>query len=200
MNDESQIPSLDQNYWQARYDDQSTGWDRGSFHPSLMVWKHTGLKADHSIIVPGCGRGHEVLEFAKQGLHVTAIDYAPSALAFLEGQLSEQKLSAKVVNGDLFEYAPPTPVDAVYEQTCLCAIAPSDRYAQLLKSWLKPDGQLYVLFAQTARKIGPPFHCDVQEMHDLFPNQDWKWSEKPLNAYPHPSGEISELGTVLFRK
>jgi len=188
------------NHWEQRYQDGETGWDRGAASPALQQWlAQDALKAGR-ILIPGCGRGHEVVELAGHGFDVTAVDIAPSACTHLNFELAEHACSAHVVCSDLFTFKSATAFDAIYEQTCLCAILPEQRqaYEQCLHHWLKPGGQLFALFMQTGAEGGPPFHCDVLAMHRLFPDTRWKWPDHEPLFIPHKNGRF-ELGYRLIR-
>ncbi len=189
------------NDWEARYRAGETGWDRGGPSPALDVFLARGLEPCR-ILIPGCGRGHEVVALARRGFDVTAIDIAPSAIRHLRRVLDDAGLVAEIVLGDLFDFAPQAPFDAIYEQTCLCAIRPEQRadYERRLYDWLKPGGRLYALFMQTGAEGGPPFHCDLLAMRRLFADDRWQWpdAEPPVLA-PHRGGRF-ELGYVLVRR
>ena len=189
------------NQWESRYQSGETGWDRGASSPSLNAWlKSDGLKPGSRILVPGCGRGHEVVHLAEMDFEVSCIDIAPSAVTHLKQTLVTKGLSADVMQADLFQFQPTHPFDAIYEQTCLCAIQPEQReaYASLLHSWIKPGGTLFALFMQTGAEDGPPFHCDLLAMHRLFPDSRWQWpTEEPVFT-PHRNGRF-ELGYQLKR-
>ncbi|MDX8406848.1 MAG: methyltransferase domain-containing protein [Mariprofundaceae bacterium] len=189
------------NDWEQRYQKGETGWDRGASSPAIEHWLSAVLQAPARILIPGCGRGHEVLALAAQGFDVTAIDIAPSAVTHLKQQLAQAQLQAEVILGDLFNYAPETPFDVVYEQTCLCAIRPEQRaaYEKQLYGWLKPGGRLLALFMQTGAEGGPPFHCDVQDMRELFPASRWQWPQAEAQKVPHHNGRF-ELGYTLMRR
>ena len=55
--------------------------------------------------------------------------------------LAQRGLQADVVQADVLQWSPAAPVDAVYEQTCLCALHPDHwtAYAAQLQAWVKPD-------------------------------------------------------------
>jgi hypothetical protein len=72
--------TLNRCYWQARYDQGQTGWDRGGASPTLLRWLAAGDLRPCRILVPGCGRGHEVVALAKAGFDVTGVDFAPAAV------------------------------------------------------------------------------------------------------------------------
>ena len=190
------------NDWESRYQSGETGWDRGASSPALSVWlEKSGLRSGCRMLVPGCGRGHEVVHLAELGFEVTGIDIAPSAVTHLKQALNTKGLSAKVMQADLFQYRPDSPFDAIYEQTCLCAIQPEQReqYEALLYDWLKPGGSLYALFMQTAADGGPPFHCDLLSMRHLFPDTRWEWPVTEPVFAPHRNGRF-ELGYQLTRR
>jgi hypothetical protein len=48
-------------------------------------------------------------------------------------------------------WCPEQPFDAIYEQTCLCALHPDHwaAYARQLHAWLRPAGTLWAMFMQT---------------------------------------------------
>jgi len=187
----------DKAFWEGKYKNSETGWDRGDASPALTNWLET-LKPCR-ILVPGCGRGHEVIELARRGFDVTAVDIATPAIDHMQAMLEKEKLTATLIHGDLFELEL-APFDAVYEQTCLCAIQPTQwiEYEQWLHNHLKPGGQLLALFMQTGQEGGPPFHCDLSEMRPLFNASRWQWPESDGDSVPHPSGR-HELAHLLTR-
>jgi len=187
--------------WESRYQSGETGWDRGASSPSLSAWlSNDGIAHGSRILVPGCGRGHEVVHLAELGFDVAGIDIAPSAVTHLQQVLMDKGLKAKVLHADLFEFRPETPFDAVYEQTCLCAIQPAQReaYEALLHDWIRPGGTLFALFMQTGAEGGPPFHCDLLAMRRLFPESRWAWPVTEPVFTPHRNGRF-ELGYQLIR-
>ena len=111
--------------WQERYDKSMTGWDRGQPSPMLFQWMKAGDLQPCEILVPGCGRGHEVIALAEAGFAVTAVDFADTAVKALSQQLGQRGLRANVIQSDIFAYCQSHSFDAIYEQTSLCAIHPS---------------------------------------------------------------------------
>ena len=97
-------------------------------------------------------------------------------------------------------YAAANPFDAIYEQTCLCAIAPKDwaAYEQRLHVSLRTAGKLYALFMQTDAPAGPPFHCDLDAMKELFHDSRWLWTDEQFTV-DHPTG-MKEIAVVLTKK
>ncbi|PCI41694.1 MAG: thiopurine S-methyltransferase [Proteobacteria bacterium] len=186
--------------WEDLYQQGDTGWDRGMISPALQHWFDTNeLKAGQRVLIPGCGRGYEVIALAKRGFEVTALDLAPSAIDAVKQGLQEAGLSATLVCSDLFDYQPKQGFDVIYEQTCLCALPVERRedYEQCLFSWLKRDGILCFSMMQTGEQGGPPFHCDWLDMKVLFSEKRWQWPGEPPIFIPRPSGLRFELGFML---
>ena len=199
MNTVPERPDLSASGWQRRYDNQQTGWDRGEPSPALLEWLESGELCAGRVLVPGCGRGHEVIELVRRGFDVTAIDFAKSATQTLAKRLIEQDLVADVLRESVLHYAADEPFDAIYEQTCLCAIDPKhwSAYERRLHSWLKRDGRLLALFMQTDASDGPPFHCDLDAMRSLFTSESWRWSDEHFQVN-HPTG-MKEIAVILTK-
>jgi SAM-dependent methyltransferase len=196
-------------FWQQRFETGLVPWDRGQPSPQLAAWLGEGvLGAGEKVVVPGCGAGHEVAALAVAGCTVTALDYASAAVELTRQRLREAGQQAEVHRADVLQWQPALPCDAVYEQTCLCALHPDDwtRYAAQLHAWIRPAGRLCALFMQVRRESasqgvieGPPYHCDINAMRALFPSSGWDWPGAPYPAVAHPQGWV-ELAVVLARR
>lgn len=197
-------------FWQERFASGTIPWDRGEPNPQLAQWLADGTFAPGSrVIVPGCGQGWEVAALAAAGLDVTGIDFTPGALAMCQQLLKRDGTQARLVDADVLHWLPDAPVDAVFEQTCLCALYPDfwTRYAAQLHAWLKPGGQLLALFMQAPRPEselgfieGPPYHCDISAMRALFPAMLWDWPKPPYPRVDNTRIERTELAVTLTRK
>lgn len=195
-------------FWQARFDAGTIPWDRGAASPQLVQWLEAGAVAPGStVLVPGCGSGWEVAALAAAGADVTGIDYTAAAVARTRALIAAQHLRADVQEADVLHWSPAAPVDAIYEQTCLCALHPDHwtAYAAQLHTWLRPGGRLLALFMQMQAPgaadgfvTGPPYHCDNHALRALFPAPQWTWPKPPYARVPHPNG-AAELAVVLVR-
>ena len=190
--------------WEALYQEGDTGWDRGEVSPALYQYLEAGaFDGVKSVLIPGCGRGYEVVELAKRGFDVMALDLAPSAITYLKQALKQSDVQASTACVNIFEYSNEQAFDVIYEQTCLCAIEPSERqaYADRVHDWLKPQGKLLLNMMQTGEAGGPPFHCDFMDIKQLFPDKKWLWQTYPpfLTARGQKSPRF-ELGYILCRK
>lgn len=183
--------------WESRYQAGRTGWERPGLHPALTAWRESGELVPCRILIPGAGRSPEPLALADAGFAVTVLDVAPSAAA-----VQRQRLGSRgaVVQSDLFAWEPSTPFDAVYDQTCLCALPPErvPEYEQRLARWVRPDGSLFVLLMQTGEPGGPPFDCPIPEMQRLFAAERWVWPDTLPARIAHPS--LREEQPVRLRR
>jgi len=190
--------------WEVLYQEQDTGWDRGEVSPALHSFINKGgFKNAKTVLIPGCGRGYEVVELARHGFEVTALDLAPSAIEQLNQELKQAGITANTACVNIFDYAAPESFDVVYEQTCLCAIDPVERekYAKTVYKWLKPNGKLLLNLMQTGDAGGPPFHCDLMHAKQLFPNELWCWQEEPpFMTHRNRKSPRFELGYMLEKK
>lgn len=199
-----------QSFWQERFIAGNLPWDRGGANPQLATWLADGtLAAGTRVIVPGCGQGWEVVELAAAGAIVTGLDFAPGALALCRNHLERNCCNAELIEADVLHWQPQAPVDAVFEQTCLCALYPDywTRYAEQLHGWIRPGGRLLALFMQARKESvregfieGPPYHCDIHAMRAIFPATLWDWPKPPYPLVPHHGLQQNELAVVLTRK
>ena len=202
------MPGPTPEFWQSHFERDHTPWDRGDASPQLARWLDAGDLAPCRLAVPGCGSGYEVALLAARGFDVTAVDYTPAAIERTRARLAAAGASAHVIEADVTAWSPPSPFDAVYEQTCLCALHPDlwTRYAQQLAAWVRPGGRIFALFMQVGRPgaadgliEGPPYHCDINAMRALFDDARWQWPAPPYERVPHPKG-VAEIAVILTRR
>jgi len=184
--------------WESRYQAGTTGWQRPTLNPAFIAWRQAGVLAPCRILIPGAGRSHEPLALAQAGFEVTVLDIAPSAVADQRARLSPD---ARAIEADLLEWKADAPFDAIYEQTCICALPPGmlPQYEQQLAAWLRPGGSLFALFMQSGKTDGPPFDCSIPAMRALFADEHWVWPEVLPPLVSH-SSLYNEQPAVLIRR
>ncbi len=132
------------------------------------------------VCIVGCGRGYDAVMFAQKGFDVTAVDFAPSAIAAVQELANEADIPVNTVEVDIFSlktvYA--NSFDYIIEQTCFCAINPKRRqeYESLIQKLLKPGGKLIGLWFPLDKILaegGPPWGTTIKEVKSLFKN-GWK--------------------------
>ncbi len=171
--------------WQRRYEENDTPWDKGEVAPALARYLREGKIAGR-VLVPGCGRGHEVRALGElPKTTVVGLDVSAAAVAQAKGlaaqMSSEQEVSFVV--GDFFHL----PVklrrsfDWVVEHTCFCAIEPHRRqdYVRAAAAALRSDGKIFgIFYLNPETESGPPFAVSREELVELFdphftPMEEW---------------------------
>jgi SAM-dependent methyltransferase len=139
---------------------------------SDSIWKQdeAGGKVRKRALVPGCGRGYDVLLFASYGYDAYGLDASSTALRAAEKLLQDQgkeqhfpmqhiqngRGEVKFVEADFFSdsFLPSAdlaeaggPFDLIYDYTFLCALPPSlrPRWAARMSELLASDGVLICL-------------------------------------------------------
>lgn len=189
-------------YWSQAYQDADTGWDLGGPTPAFVTLLESGrfpsgvAGAAGRALVPGCGLGHDVLELARRGWTVDALDHAPEAIAHLGRLAREACLPVHAVMADVFAWLPqnPSSVDVVLEYTCLCAIPVERRreYLAGLAGVLRPGGHLVaILYPLEARPDGPPFTVVEEEVSRMLAGLGLRQVERhvPDNSPPRRAGK-----------
>jgi SAM-dependent methyltransferase len=122
--------------------------------------------------VLGSGHGHDALWFAEHGFEVVGFDFASSAIEIATATARLRGLSAQFLQRDIFalpeEFS--HDFDYVLEHTCYCAILPEQRadYVRVVRSILRPQGELIGLFWAHDRPSGPPFGTSSDEILQHF--------------------------------
>jgi SAM-dependent methyltransferase len=185
--------SLDQSYWNTRWEKGETGWDIGYAAPAITQYMMQYTDKSAAILIPGCGNAYEAEWLEKQGFtNITLIDIAPKAAEQLNEKF--QYIAAiKVLCEDFFQHE--GKYDLLIEQTFFCAIPPIRRkeYVQKAASLLKPNGKIIgVLFDKIFEQPGPPFGGSADEYRSLFdPSFIIHTMDRCYNSIPPRSG--SEL-------
>jgi SAM-dependent methyltransferase len=188
-------------YWEHLYQTGEAGWDKGKPAPPVVrLMKEGFLPKGARIAIIGAGPGYEVVEAAKLGFNVTAIDFAPASLKSLAEK--QKSASFEILNADLFT-TPKTHAgqfDAVLEHTCFCAIDVGRRaeYVDTVHALLKPNGILFGLFYAHGREGGPPYTTTEAEVRTLFaPKFQLERITRPNDSFEARVGNELEF---LFRR
>ncbi|MDB6078326.1 MAG: smtA, partial [Akkermansiaceae bacterium] len=154
------------------------------------------LRGASSVLVPGCGSGHDVRALEAAGIHATGLDLSPTAVGFARSLPAAGR--EKYVSGSLFDtdWRSGLTFDAIWEHTCFCAIDPSDRpaYAWAAASILAPGGHLVGVFYLDPYEpgedaAGPPWGATREEIAGLLaPWFDPVTDFVPHSAYPGREG------------
>ncbi len=157
--------------WEARYQSGEMPWEKGAPSPGLEEYlERTGLRGPGTVLVPGCGTGHDVRSWARRGFQVVGLDLAPSALKLARERTAEAGLEAEFREVDFLRSEPWMAFDWIFEHTLFCAIHPTERdlYVTAVSRWLKPGGSFLAVHYMLEDKEGPPFGCTQAELMRRF--------------------------------
>ncbi len=182
-------------FWENRYIEGTTGWDLGQAAPPFVsLLDSTAAPKPGKIAVLGSGSGYDALLFAARGFEVIGFDFAPSAIISATELAQNKGISTQFLQRNIFNLPAEFPhyFDYVLEHTCFCAIDPGDRpsYVKLVKSLLKPSGELLALFWAHNQAGGPPFGTTTTEIRQYF-EPDFKINSLDLvnNSVPQRQGQ-----------
>ena len=189
--------------WNQHYADQDTPWDLGEPAPPLLhlLDKKAALfQNTATILVPGCGSGHDAIALAeKTNAKVTAIDIAPLALE--KARRLDTANTVTWLEADFFHSSPPPAYDLIWEHTCYCAIDPEKRpdYVQSAHRLLKPGGALLGLFfLDTGVENGPPHSTTLDNLKNQFSSHFiLEWQDPNPPSTPNRAGREH---LILWRK
>jgi methyl halide transferase len=186
--------------WAQRYRTGDTPWEKGAAAPPLLEWLERRGPMHGSVLVPGCGLGHDVRAIAAASAtsQVVGLDIAPSALDQARRFSPCGRETYQL--GDLFDLAVEliSRFEWVFEHTCFCVIEPRQRpeYVRALSRVLRPEGALLAIFflnpwdpGEAPEGGGPPFGVTLEELDILFARSFELVEESfPLTSYPGREG------------
>jgi SAM-dependent methyltransferase len=175
--------------WEAQYQANDTPWDKGEASPGLVDWLAAHPNEPRgTVLVPGCGLGHDVRAWAAAGFHVRGMDIAASAVERAIAAGASERAEFQL--GDFLTGGPDAPFDWVFEHTCFCAIQPDRRedYVRAVLRWLKPGGHYLAVNYFIPDTDGPPFGVDRAEIWARFSPRFTLLEEWTPRSYPNRTG------------
>jgi SAM-dependent methyltransferase len=202
--------------WDAMWQQKVTPWDRSEPNPALIdalndkrdiigaSTETSELVQRKKALVPGCGRGYDVLLLASYGYDAYGADVSQTAIDACNkldqdqaedtakyptkdgsiGRGSRNFLLADFFNDDLLAHTGGSKFDVIYDYTFLCAIPPQLRpkWAAKMSSLLAPGGSLICLefpLSKSPSAGGPPHGLSSDLYVQLFkrPGDDVKYGD-----------------------
>lgn len=178
---------MDKNFWITAWEEGRTGFHQKNFHPKLVQYfpRLASLK-DQRVLVPLCGKTHDMLFLFKQGLKVQGVELFEPAVAeffqennlpdpiiekndvFTDYQLNDITISV----GDFFALSEKEPYDFVYDRAALVALPESMRkdYAKKISRLMKPQGKILLITYDyiPEEMTAPPFSVPDSEIQKLY--------------------------------
>ena len=189
--------------WDKLYIDNNTGWDLGE--PTPVFTNIAKNIRPGNLCILGCGHGYDAIMFSQNGFNVTAVDFAPTPIKYINDKARELSLSIITIQESIFSLSPrlDNHFDYIIEQTCFCAIDPQKRkaYHDLVYNLLKPGGSIIGLWfpiGKAFREGGPPFSVSEKEVKLLFDNVwDIEKEEFPNNS---AASRLGREKLIIFKK
>lgn len=135
------------------YDELAELYSRGRIAASKRS-QLVHLAPGDRVLYVGAGRGEDVLEAARKGVRVTAVDLSGAMLRRLSQRLEREGLDAELVEGDIAALPMAAPYDAVAANYFLNLFEPrrAQQMLALLVERVRPGG--LVLCSDFARPMG----------------------------------------------
>lgn len=177
--------------WNEYYLGNEHPWLRPD--PDLMA--EAGRLRPGAALDLGCGEGADSLWLLAAGWEVTAVDYAPAAIATAERLSKERGLTIDGVVADLFEYHP----EPQYDLVCLCYIhvGPDERSRLLPMAAraLVPGGTLlYIGITRPERKCEAKLPAELlarpEEVTAALPGLSIERSDARRRSVGCPEGDF----------
>lgn len=182
------------NAWEERYQSGDRHWDKGEPAPGLVdfLQAHPELPRG-TVVIPGCGLGHDVRAWAHFGFRAHGFDVAPTAIRLArehpQADLLTRPEACDFTLADFLHDPPPLAFDYLFEHTLFCAIDPAerDRYVTAALRWLKPGGT-YVAINYIMCDGEPPFPVDREELWRRFQPHFHLIDQWIPRSYPNRTG------------
>jgi len=180
--------AVDPDFWHERWSRNEIGFHKPSYNPQLVAWAdHLELKPGTHVLVPLCGKSHDLRWLLDRGCRVTGVEisslaveafFAEQALAYERETIATGWLyrgeGIEIWCGDFLalDFSSLRPIDAVYDRAALVALpAPMRRsYADRLLGLLPPAIRILLVTLDYSQPEmgGPPFAVTADEVRDLF--------------------------------
>ncbi|WP_136659672.1 thiopurine S-methyltransferase [Nitratireductor sp. XY-223] len=180
---------MDEEFWQARWRENRTGFHEDRPHEMLLGhFDRLGLSAGDAVFVPLCGKSVDLDWLLDRGLRVTGVEFSRQAVeeVFARLALTPQIRDAgnticfsagalQIFVGDFFDLTGSMlrRTDAVYDRAALVALPGHARpgYASRLADLTGAARQLLIsLDYDQSQMDGPPFSVPEREIRDLYEN------------------------------
>lgn len=175
--------------WEQKWTKGETPWDSPYGAPILTHYVEQHYKHESNIrraLVPGCGRGRDVLTLCHipSVEEVVGIDLSHKALELSAELVKETRETdpsinkAKFLLHDFFTLPNDQKFDLIFDYTFLCALHPTmrDAWADKYKELVRPGGELFTLIYPLrvtstivfVNNEGPPYLINYELVKDLL--------------------------------
>ncbi len=160
---------LNENYWDSRYLEKTTGWDVGYISTPIKEYIDQIKDKKLKILIPGGGNSYEAEYLHDRGFNnVFVVDVAKTPLLNLQKRVPDFP-SDHLIQKDFFKLE--MEFDLIIEQTFFCALLPDLRpdYVEKMNQLLRSNGKLIgLLFDDPLYTDHPPFGGKKEDYKTLF--------------------------------
>lgn len=175
---------MDPGFWREKWASSQTGFHMDQPHPDLLAEAGAFLShGPHRVLVPLCGKTHDLAWLAARGHEVVGVELVRTAIEQFHAEHQRQARVREHDAGLSFESASLTvhccdilgltparigTFDRIWDRAAMVALDPARRtlYARVLRSLLKPGGQILLntfVYDQT-QMPGPPHSVTEDEV------------------------------------
>ncbi|MCP5162649.1 MAG: thiopurine S-methyltransferase [Hahellaceae bacterium] len=175
-------------FWQDRWTRNEIGFHQDSINQYLVdFWSTLSPSGNESVLVPLCGKSHDILWLNQKGHAVLGVELSDMACRdfFLESKLNATVTPGSPFTtyihddiqlwcGDFFALSPQDTAHCklIFDRAALIALPSETRqlYAAQLKSLTQNGAKILLVTMEypQAEMDGPPFSVPSEEVHQLF--------------------------------
>ena len=178
---------MEADFWHQRWENNQIGFHEPEPNALLVqYWPTLNISPGSRVLVPLCGKSHDVTWLANQGYHVVGVELNKLAVeAYFESIGKTPSITKHsefshyhcdhidIFQGDFFATNPSLlgTIDAVYDRAAIVALPPEMRvrYAQHLNSVTNHAKQLVISYEYDQSVMqGPPFSVTEPELRSFY--------------------------------
>lgn len=207
---------MEPEFWLSKWAAAQTGFHMDQPHPDLLDQAETFLAdGPHRVLVPLCGKTHDLAWLAARGHTVVGVELARAAIEQFhaahqrQAHVRQDDAGLRFESGGLTVHCRDvltlTPdaigtFDRIWDRAAMVALDPPrrDRYTRVLQTLLRPGGQLLLntFVYDQSQMIGPPHSVPEDEARARYPG----WALDVLrHGEPITEGKFLERGLTSWR-
>jgi thiopurine S-methyltransferase len=185
---------MEHDFWAERYRNNQIGFHQPGANPHLVAHAAAWAPTPTRVLVPLCGKSHDLQWLREQGHDVVGVEFVESAaIAFFEEHQLEPAVSRigrhpalrapgiSIILDDFFALTAATTgrFSAIYDRAAMVALEPAGRAAYLakLRELGTDDVSMLLVGFDHDLGTGPPFSLSAAELGALMVGQ---WSFRQL--------------------
>lgn len=176
-------------FWHELWESEQTGFHEGQVNRMLLKYGELlNLRENSRVLLPLCGKTHDIFYFLGKGHHVIGVElYEPAIKALFEALKVKPNISREgaftlyratnltIYVGDFFTItkAELENIDAIYDRAALVALPEAMRrkYSEHLNAITNAASQLLICFEyEQSQMEGPPFSVSADMVTSYYGN------------------------------